>query len=30
MLENINLKKKLPREDYKRNLPTLQGRLYDL
>ena len=30
MLENINLKKKLPREEYKRNLPTLQGRLYDL
>jgi AMP-polyphosphate phosphotransferase len=30
MLENINLKKKLPREEYKRILPTLQGRLYDL
>jgi polyphosphate kinase 2 (PPK2 family) len=30
MLENINLKTKLPREDYKRILPTLQGRLYDL
>ena len=30
MLENINLKKKLPREEYKRNLPSLQGRLYDL
>ncbi len=30
MLENINLKKNLPREEYKRNLPTLQGRLYDL
>jgi polyphosphate kinase 2 (PPK2 family) len=30
MLENINLKKKLPREEYKRNLPALQGRLYDL
>jgi len=30
MLENINLKKKLPREEYKRVLPTLQGRLYDL
>src|SRR5579863_2440952 len=30
MLENINLKIKLPREEYKRNLPTLQGRLYDL
>ena len=30
MLENINLKKKLPREEFKRLLPTLQGRLYDL
>jgi polyphosphate kinase 2 (PPK2 family) len=30
MLENINLKKKLSREEYKRNLPALQGRLYDL
>lgn len=30
MLENINLKKKLPREEYKRKLPGLQGRLYDL
>jgi len=30
MLENINLKKKLAREEYKRNLPSLQGRLYDL
>ena len=30
MLEKINLKKKLPREEYKRILPTLQGRLYDL
>lgn len=30
MLENVNLKKKLPREEYKRNLPALQGRLYDL
>jgi polyphosphate kinase 2 (PPK2 family) len=30
MLENINLKKKLPREEYKRILPTLQSRLYDL
>ena len=30
MLENINLKKKLPREEFKRVLPTLQGRLYDL
>jgi polyphosphate kinase 2 (PPK2 family) len=30
MLENINLKKKLSREDYKRALPGLQHRLYDL
>ena len=30
MLENINLKKKLPREEFKRILPALQGRLYDL
>jgi polyphosphate kinase 2 (PPK2 family) len=30
MLENVNLKKKLSREEYKRTLPTLQGRLYDL
>jgi polyphosphate kinase 2 (PPK2 family) len=30
MLENVNLKKKLPREEYKRNLPALQVRLYDL
>jgi polyphosphate kinase 2 (PPK2 family) len=30
MLENINLKKKVPREEYKRILPGLQGRLYDL
>jgi polyphosphate kinase 2 (PPK2 family) len=30
MLENVNLKKKLRREEYKRNLPTLQVRLYDL
>jgi AMP-polyphosphate phosphotransferase len=30
MLENINLEKKLSREEYKRNLPALQGRLYDL
>jgi AMP-polyphosphate phosphotransferase len=30
MLENINLKKKLSREDYKRALPELQQRLYDL
>ncbi len=30
MLENINLKKKLSREDYKRDLPALQHRLYDL
>ena len=30
MLENINLKKKLSRADFKRALPTLQARLYDL
>jgi len=30
MLENINLKKKLSREEYKRALPGLQHRLYDL
>lgn len=30
MLENINLKKKLSREEYKRLLPHLQKRLYDL
>ena len=30
MLENINLDKKLPREEYKRILPGLQRRLYDL
>ena len=30
MLENINLKKKVAREEYKRILPGLQGRLYDL
>jgi polyphosphate kinase 2 (PPK2 family) len=30
MLENINLTRKLSREDYKRVLPTLQLRLYDL
>ncbi len=30
MLENINLKKKLLREEFKRLLPVLQGRLYDL
>lgn len=30
MLENINLKKKLAREEYKRMLPNLQKRLYDL
>ena len=31
MLENINLKKKqLSREEYKRALPDLQRRLYDL
>ena len=30
MLENINLKKKLSRDEYKRALPALQARLYDL
>jgi len=30
MLENINLKRKLSHEDYKRALPALQQRLYDL
>ena len=30
MLENINLKRKLSRDDYKRLLPSLQKRLYDL
>lgn len=30
MLENINLKMKLSREEYKRILPNLQSRLYDL
>ncbi len=30
MLENVNLKKKLSHEEYKRILPRLQGRLYDL
>lgn len=30
MLENINLKKKLSREEYKQVLPGLQTRLYDL
>jgi AMP-polyphosphate phosphotransferase len=30
MLENVNLKKKLGREEYKRILPGLQRRLYDL
>jgi polyphosphate kinase 2 (PPK2 family) len=30
MLENINLKEKVAREEYKRILPSLQGRLYDL
>ncbi len=30
MLENINLKKKLPREEYKQVLPGLQCRLYQL
>ena len=30
MLENVNLKKKLPREDYKQVLPSLQRRLYKL
>jgi len=30
VLENINLKKKLSREEYKLALPLLQQRLYDL
>jgi len=30
MLENLNLKKKLPTEEYKRIVPGLQARLYDL
>src|SRR5215831_10091372 len=30
MLENLNLKHKLSREEYKRALPALQRRLYDL
>ena len=30
MLENINLKKKLSREEYKRAIPSRQHRLYDL
>jgi polyphosphate kinase 2 (PPK2 family) len=30
MLENINLDRKLSREEYKRQLPRLQRRLYDL
>ena len=30
MLENINLKKKLSREEYKQQIPGLQSRLYDL
>src|SRR5262249_47996974 len=30
MLENINLKKKLPHEEFKRNFPALQERMYDL
>jgi len=30
MLENINLKKKVPRDEYKRVLPGLQRRLYQL
>jgi len=30
MLENVNLKKKLSREEYKQALPGLQRRLYDL
>ena len=30
MLENINLKKKISREEYKREVPALQRRLYDL
>ena len=30
MLENINLDRKLPRDEYKSTLPALQERLYDL
>ena len=30
MLENINLKRKLSHEEYKRALPAIQHRLYDL
>jgi polyphosphate kinase 2 (PPK2 family) len=30
MLENVNLKRKLPAEDFNRVLPVLQRRLYDL
>jgi polyphosphate kinase 2 (PPK2 family) len=30
MLENVNLKRRLSREDYNRELPGLQRRLYDL
>ena len=30
MLENVNLKRKLSREEYNRDLPLLQRRLYDL
>jgi hypothetical protein len=30
MLENINLGRKLSREEYKSVLPALQQRLYDL
>ena len=30
MLENINLKRKLSREDYQKDVPALQRRLYDL
>jgi polyphosphate kinase 2 (PPK2 family) len=30
MLENVNLKRKLSREDYNKALPALQRRLYDL
>jgi polyphosphate kinase 2 (PPK2 family) len=30
MLENVNLKKKLSREEYKKVIPALQRRLYDL
>lgn len=30
MLENINLKREISREEYKRSLPAMQRRLYDL